>query len=126
MTSHDQILIAARPGIMRNSLLAYIRAIPRVRAIEVADDADSALRTIQASPPKLVIVDADLNERDMLLLVRWVCAEQPKTKLILLVESIRQQDKSLALGAHFALLKGFLDKPLRDAVVQAMGEAEPA
>ncbi len=124
--TQDQILIAARPGIMRNSLLSYMRAIPRVRAIAVADDADSALRTIRESCPRLVIVDADLNERDMLLLVRWVCAEQPQTKLILLVESIRQQQMSLALGAHFALLKGFLDEPLRDAVVQAMGEEGPS
>jgi DNA-binding NarL/FixJ family response regulator len=122
MDSDNHILIVARPGIMRNSLLSYLRAIPSVQSILLANDVETALQAIRVSNPKLIVMDSDLTEQEMFSLAGRVRTEHPNIKLILLVESIRQQKQSLDLGVHYALLKGFLDEPLRHAVQDAMRE----
>ncbi len=116
------IMIAARPGIMRNSMVSYVRTLSTRHATVLVDQLDSALKTLRSKNVKLAIVDADLSEEGMFRLIRLIRAEQPKARLIALVESLRQQQLCLGLGANDALLKGFLDEQLRQAVLSALGD----
>ncbi len=116
------ILVAAKPGIMRNSLVAYLRTISNLPEIALADDAAAAAEMIRKQETRLVIVNSDVSESEMLNLIRLIQAERPRTWLIVLIESIRQQQLCLNFGAHYAFLKGFLDEQLRQAVVGALRE----
>ncbi len=111
------IVVAAKPGVMRNSLLSYLRTIPNAQVIAVVGSALIALDTIREWQPSLVVVDSDLTEWEMETLLRQLQGELPHIKSIALVESIRQQQVCLAAGANVALLKGFLDEQLRQAVL---------
>jgi DNA-binding NarL/FixJ family response regulator len=112
------IAIAAKPGIMRNSLLSYLRSIPDVRDVLIADDRATLLKLIGESAPGLAIVDSDLSETEMLNVIEAITTNFANTKIIVLVESFRQRQRALAVGATDALLKGFLDNQLRQAILR--------
>jgi DNA-binding NarL/FixJ family response regulator len=111
------VLVAARPGILRNSLLSYLRALASVQAILIADDAATALQMVRADKPRLVVLDCDLSEDRVLDLIQRMLAEGLEAKSIVLAGSIQQQQLCLAKGATHALLKGLLDAPLKEAVL---------
>jgi len=117
MKQSTVVLIAAKPGIMRNSLQAYLRTLAQVSDILLADDALDAFRIVCAHNPALMIVDADLAESEILGLVRQARTEKPRLRIVALVESMRQRQMSLAAGADHGLLKGFLDEQLGQTVI---------
>jgi len=119
---HRIILVAAKPGIMRNSLLSYLRAVLGIRPIVTADDAVSACQMIRECNPELIVVDSDLSESEMLNVIRCAHAEPLHAKTIALVESLSQQELCLAMGATHTSLKGFLDKQLREAVLNEINQ----
>lgn len=116
-TKTVRVMIAAKPGIMRNSLLSYLRTIANVQIVALADSAEAALRIINEIQPQLVVVDSDLSEERVLSLIQKINDRQPKLKMIVLVDSIRQQERCLKLGVQHVLLKGFLDEQLCSAVL---------
>ncbi|MBI5304392.1 MAG: response regulator transcription factor [Chloroflexi bacterium] len=111
------VLVAAKPGIMRNSLQSYLRTIPHIHDIVLADDALAAFHVICSHKLTLVIVDADLSESEMLGLVYQARTEKPHIQIVALVENMRQRQLCLSAGANHALLKGFLDEQLRQAIL---------
>ncbi|MBI5033192.1 MAG: response regulator transcription factor [Chloroflexi bacterium] len=115
-TKTIRVFIAAKPGIMRNSLLSYLRAITNLQIVGLADQVDSALQCMREHKPQLVIIDSDLSEDRVIGLVEQINAEPPAPQIIVLVDSLRQREHCLKAGAQHALLKGFLDKQLELAV----------
>ena len=114
------VLIAARPGIMRNSLVSYLRGIPGIHAIFPVDDAITALQVARDSKPKFAVLDSDLSEDAVLRLIEKIHNEQPETVSIVLVESIRQKELCTSRGAAHVLLKGLLDEHLREVVLSEL------
>lgn len=126
MTPSTLVMIAAKPGIMRNSLQSYLRTIPNLHDIALADDATSAMQMVCAQNPRVLIVDADLSEAELLGLVQQARHEKPQLRIVALVDNMRQRDLCLSAGANHALLKGFLDDQLRQAVLNNLGKPELA
>jgi len=123
---HMPCIVLARPGLMRNALQAFLRDIPELRVAAMAAtcaEARSAIRQFQA---RLLVADMDVSETEVLALVRQLAAEQPALRVIVLAESIAQQQAALQAGAHDAALKGFLGAPLRDALIRGMRDSESA
>ncbi len=115
-------MIAAKSSLMRNSLWSFLRATLPNQAVVFANQFESALRMVTEEKPVLAIVDADLADSGMQNLIRWIRTEEPSVRLVALVESRREQQSCIALGANHALLKGFLDEELRNAVMDTMKE----
>jgi len=122
MQTAKPILIIAKPGLMRNSLVSYLRAFIPHQSILVTGDLTKTLQMIKATNPQLVLVDSDLTEHEMVSIIQHLRAEQPTARTIALVESLEQQELCLAIGATHALLKGFLDEQLQAAVLQSIGQ----
>lgn len=118
-TSDAQVptLIAARPGLMRDSLLAFLRATRRIKVVAVVDDPAAALEATCHHQPHSLVVDADLSEEAVLAVVGQLSAELPALNIVALVHGFRQQRAFLAAGAGHALLKGHLDQRLWTAVL---------
>lgn len=112
-------LLVARPGHMRNSLLAFLRAIPGVEVVAVVDHPATALEAARQYRPSVLIGDADLSEESLLELLHQLHAELPVLNSVVLVNSLQQQRSFLAAGADDALLKGCLDERLRAAVLKS-------
>jgi len=120
MKQSTVVMIAAKPGIMRNSLQAYLRTLNVVQDILLADDAIDAFRMVCAHDLGLMIVDADLSESEMLGLVRQTHVEKPAMRIVALVTSLRQRQMCLTAGADYGLLKGFLDEHLGQIVMSTL------
>lgn len=111
-----RILVAARPGPMRNALLSFLMAIPNVQIAGLADGADTVKEKLSHCAVDALIVDADLGEALLLELLRE-CQTQPTIlRCVFLVENRRQQAAFQAAGASHTLLKGFLDDRLRQII----------
>lgn len=117
-TSHEPIwtLVAARPGLMRDSLVTFLRATPGVEVLDLVDDPAAALEAAGRHRLDALVMDADLSEEALLAVVQQLNTELPALNSVVLVDSVRQQRVFLAAGAHHALLKGCLDERLRAAV----------
>jgi len=110
-------LVVAKPGLMRNSLLAFLRATLQVEVVALAEDTAAALQAARQHKLDVLVLDTDLLEDGYVGLLQQLHSEQPALKCIVLSDTIHQQQKSLAAGASVALLKGFLDERLWDALV---------
>lgn len=114
------VLIAAKPGLLRDSLLAFLRATLRIEIVAQVDEPGATLEAVRCHQPHTLVVDADLTQDALLALIRQLRAEQPSLNCVVLVNGLGQQRTFLAAGVDHALLKGFLDDRLNRAV---LGEA---
>jgi len=111
-------LIAAKPGLMRDSLLAFLRAISEIEIGVVVSASEAVVSTVRRHRAHTLIMDATLSEEASLLqLVRLLKAERPALNCVVLANSLRQQRAFLSAGTDHVLLKGHLDARLRIAVV---------
>lgn len=118
-------LVVAKPGLMRNSLLAFLRATPGVDVVALVDNTAAALQLARTLRPAVLLVDTNLAEDGVFGMVRELRAEQPGLRSIVLSESIPQKQKSLQAGASQALIKGFLDERLRQAILFGVENTHP-
>jgi DNA-binding NarL/FixJ family response regulator len=122
MSTGSNWVVAVGPaGILRSALLTYLRCIPGVEvqaAVACSAEIPPLLRQRQ---PQSVILDADLTG-DFLALIKHLQGLDSQINLIALVNSPQQQAAALAAGATHALLKGFLDERLRQAILLAAPE----
>jgi DNA-binding NarL/FixJ family response regulator len=127
MSAHrtTRALLAARPGLMRNALTAYLRAVPGVSVDIITDFSEKILPAIAKHPPNTLILDADVVD-DLAMLLRRLHTEQPNLNCIVLADSVVQREAALAAGADHVLLKGFLDERLGQAVLNGRASARPA
>ena len=116
-------LIAARPGLLRNSLLTFLHGLPLVEILGPVDSPADALLALRTGLPQVLIVDADLLAGGLVELLRQVRLDCPGITSIALVNTVAQQRQLLKVGAGHALLKGFLDNRLEQAVLGYMPPA---
>lgn len=107
---------------MRESLLAFLSASHGVEIVGIAEEPAALPDLIGRRRPCVLVADADLAEGDLLALVQRLRVDLPELNSIVLVSSLRQQRAFLAAGASHALLKGFLDERLRQAVLDLRPE----
>ncbi len=62
------LLIVAKPGLLRTSLVAVLNSAPEINVIAEADDLRLALSIIAQQRPDLMLVADDLNDQDWLAL----------------------------------------------------------
>ena len=110
-------LVVARPGLMRNALIAYLRAMPGVEVDVIADLPSAGALGVPRNHLDTLIIDA-AAPADLMGLLRQLNAERPDLHCIVLADSLAQEKAALAAGAGAALLKGFLDERLGQAVLQ--------
>ncbi len=105
-------LIVARPGRMRNGLRALLRTIPRIKIVGHVDQGSAALEMVTRERPALVLLNSSLPFEETWMALKQIKAEWPRTRCIVLVDNIQQQDMAQAAGADGVLLKGFAAETL--------------
>ncbi len=100
-------LIVARPGPLRNSLLALMTTMPQIEILAETSDPSALLRMGTEIQPHVVLLDADLPEEQVCAALRQINKEWSQTRSIVLVKDSQQQQTVQAAGADVALLKGY-------------------
>lgn len=115
------VLVVVGPGLLRDSLLAFLEATPDLGVVGLVDDPAVARKALRRQRPQMLVLDAELDPQAMLSLVRQLYTEAPAPKFVVLVNSLWQQRAFLAAGAADVLLKGSLDGRLRAAILGGAG-----
>jgi DNA-binding NarL/FixJ family response regulator len=117
MDCATRILVIARPGHSRQSLVALLKTLPRAELFLA-----EAGQTASAQPPHLVLIDlGGLHPLDLEALKR-AAQEWPAVRLLALVDDIRQINPACALGADCALPRNVPASELLQAVEQLSQE----
>ncbi len=116
------VLIISRPDPLRNSLKALLMAIPSIGAIHQADDLPAALRALTEHYPALVLLDINLPGESLSTLLKWLKANEPQSRRLVLADTVQQQQDALAAGADVALLKGFPAAELLAIIAELLTE----
>jgi DNA-binding NarL/FixJ family response regulator len=102
-------LIVARPGSLRDVLHVLIQTMPQVQTVGLASDVPSALQAAAEQRPVLVLVDANLSDRQDAAssAVRMLKAQEPAVRCLVLADDVHQRQAIESAGADVALVKGF-------------------
>ncbi len=100
------ILLATRSISLRDGLLALLAAITPGHTIEFAGDVTEVARQLSESPADLVVLDADLLDKSTGMVVRQIKQVSSATRLLLLTDTVRQQQAMAQFEGGAVLLKG--------------------
>ncbi|MCJ7662088.1 MAG: response regulator [Anaerolineales bacterium] len=113
-------LIVASPSSLQNGLMALLTTISQISAVMVAEEASLALRMVRDHHPALLLLDVNLPESQTLL--KQLKTDWPKTRCILLVDSVEQKEG--VIDADAVLIKGFPAEKLIGTVEQLLSQRE--
>jgi DNA-binding NarL/FixJ family response regulator len=118
MDRSTRILVIARPGHSRQSLVALLKTLPRLDLFLSEANFPAA-----APPPHLVLVDLGGPHPLGLEALKRAAQEWPVARLLALVDDIRQINPACALGADCALPHNAPAGELLQAVQQLSQES---
>ena len=106
MSTDALILIAAKPGVMRDGFQAVLAAIPQVKVIDPADDSASALRAVAEHQPALILLDTNLPDCQVWTLLEQIKTRWPQVQCLVLADNRKQQQTAKTADADGVLIKG--------------------
>ena len=106
MGARMPVLVVAKPGPLRDSLVALLKSLPQVSTVEQANTATAALRTIEVKRPALVVVDSNLPGGDAWNMLNQIKARCPHTQCVVLSDTVQHYRQAEAAGASRVLLTG--------------------
>jgi len=107
MDTHALALIAVHPQSLRYSLQALLTTIPSLKSVNSVADAQSVAAVAAVLHPALAILDTALLGDEIERVVEQIKTVSPRTRCIVLVDSIQQQRGLTTTHADAVLLKGF-------------------
>jgi DNA-binding NarL/FixJ family response regulator len=120
MDRSTRILVIARPGHSRQSLVALLKTLPHAELF-----LSEAGHAASIQPPHLVLIDLGGLHPLGLEALKRAAQEWPAARLLALVEDIRQISPACALGADCALPHNASAGELLQAV-QQLSQESPA
>ncbi len=105
-----RVVIAAPPGLMRNSLQSLLRAMPQVNVIALTETLETVRAMIDARTVDCIFLDAEIAEAHD---AQWTrVTTQACVHCLLLAASTQQADALRAQGMPHVVLKNYLDENL--------------
>ena len=119
-------LIAAPPDPLRYSLQALLARLPQIDAVQSVEDTRSMLAALTATPPKLVVLDVNLSGAETRSVLAQITTIAPRTRTVVLVDHIDQQQALQATSADLVLLKGYPAADLFDIIERLLAQSDPS
>ena len=99
-----QTVIATRPGAIREAMKSTLALFPRLEISGVADGGLSALNLVRQQKPALIVIDSGLLEGEITVLLQKIKQEKLQPCCLVFVDTTRQREMFLALGADAVIL----------------------
>jgi len=100
------VLVVAKPGPLRDSLVTLLQALPQVLTVEQAHTAAAALQMVEAKATALVLVDSNLPGGEAWTVLNQLKIRCPAIRCVVLSETVQHCRQAEAAGANQALLSG--------------------
>ena len=122
MTTRITVAVVAHPGLLRESLVAFLAAMPEVGDVVIGDDPEMVAGRLRPAAAHAIVVDASLGQAAVMGLLQRLRADAPAIRRIVLTDDAWPHEPFLSSGADEVLVKGFLGDRLRRAV---LGDVTP-
>ncbi|NIP23984.1 MAG: response regulator transcription factor [Phycisphaerae bacterium] len=109
-------LIVAKPGQLREGLQALLSTIPQISHLGQVDDGCSALKFVAQHSIRLMVLDLEPSNYDLLTTLAKIKASYPQTQVLVLVDNESDQQITATAGADAVLIKGFQAPKLLAAI----------
>ena len=116
------VLIAGRPGRIRESLRLVLGLIDEIYVVGRADDSASARRMILEREPNLVLLDANLPGDGSNALLEAFNNNGSRPRFLVLVDSSQGRQEAYSAGADVVLIKGFRTAQLIEVVTSLLDQ----
>lgn len=126
MNSPTLALIAASPDSLRYSLQALLSGLPSIAAVQSVEDTRSMLAVLTTAQPQLAVLDVNLLRRETRPLLALIKAIAPRTRMVVLVDTIEQQQALQAASVDVVLLKGYPAAELVASIERLLAQDKPA
>lgn len=114
-SSHPALVrtvIAARPGLMRDSLQSLLRAMSQVRIVALTDALEMVDNLVEERRVDFVVLDADLAPDKAAELARRIKRDHARVVCLVLAATPEQEHALQAQGAPHVVIKNYLDENL--------------
>lgn len=98
------VLLAVKPGPLRDGLDALLYATPEVQLVAHANDTNAALEFCQQHPTELIILEVRPGDRDLLVKVPEIKALYPQGQVIALIHEEKDRGPAEQAGADVVLI----------------------
>ncbi len=116
------VLVAARPGRMRDSLQILLKMVNGINVVGHADDSSSAVRMVSMHRPALLLLDTNLPGEEISTVLKQIKANGSRSRCLVLVDSVQQRRDARTAGADVALIKGFPAAKLFEVIKGLLSE----
>jgi DNA-binding NarL/FixJ family response regulator len=122
MSGQALALIVARPGLLREGLLALVTAISRG---QVVDEIGNVLGVVEVASEHcldLVLFDASLSSEEIWPVLQRVKSQSPQTRCVVLADNDQQCQEAKQASADAVLLKGTSAAKIAETIEQLLFE----
>ena len=102
----NEVLIVARPGLVRDGLVDMVSAISGLKTLQPAADGPTAVKRLGYHRQALVLLDASLPEDEALNAWLEIKVRFPAVRCLAIAENARQQEVLREVGVQAAFLEG--------------------
>ena len=118
------VLLAVKPGPLRDGLDALLYATPEVQLVAHANDTSAALAFCQQHPTKLIIFEVRPGDRGLLATVPEMKALCPQGQVVALIHEEGDREPAEASGVDVVLIAGMRAAELKERIAEAVVSLE--
>lgn len=115
------VLLAVKPGPLRDGLDALLYATPEVQLVAHANDTNAALTFCQQHPTKLIILEVRPGDRDILGNLPELKELNPQGQVIALIHEEKDWEPAEASGVDLVLASGMRAAKLKQTITEITG-----
>jgi len=115
------VLLAVKPGPLRDGLDALLYATPEVQLVAHANDTNAALEFCQQHPTELIILEVRPGDRDLLVKVPEIKALYPQGQVIALIHEEKDREPAEKSGIDVVLTTGMRAAKLKEKITEIAG-----
>jgi len=112
------VLLAVKPGPLRDGLDALLYATPEVQLVAHANDTNAALEFCQQHPTELIILEVRPGDRDILGNVPELKELNPQGQVIALIHEEKDREAVVAAGVDVVLTSGMRAVKLKEKITE--------
>jgi DNA-binding NarL/FixJ family response regulator len=110
------VLLAVKPGPLRDGLDALLYATPEMQLVAHANDTSATLAFCQQHPTKLIILEVRTGERDLLENVPEMKALHPQGQVVALIHDEGDREPAEKYGVDIVLTTGMRAAKLKKTI----------
>jgi DNA-binding NarL/FixJ family response regulator len=115
------VLLAVKPGPLRDGLDALLYATPEVQLVAHANDTNATIAFCQQHPTNLIILEVRPADLDFLAKVPELKALCPQGQVVALIHDEQDREPAEASGADLVLTTGMRATKLKETITEIVG-----